>query len=566
MPNSIAFKFPGKGQLFFLGILYCLFVVSGCKNSKKPPEKDVVKTTKQLKERTSENLRELLDYAANNKGNINDSIHLSEFKLVQSVYEKNQFQTIWSLDDNWRRISDSLFFMVTNSKDYGLFPSDYHISSLNRIRKIIGADSASRKDAALWTRADLLMTDAYLSMAKHLKLGRLKPDSVSFRKDSLINDDYFVQNFNQAAANQNIITSLQNLEPKYPGYLYIKEAIADFLGAATFKKYTYLKYPFKDSLAFVKMLQQRLSEDSLLEKNSPVLDSISLSRVVTKYQKINNFKSTGKITEALVRNLNNTDWEKFKSIAVSLDNYKLLPEEVPLNYVMVNLPSYTLYVYDTDTLVFQSKVIVGAPKTKTPLLNSKISNFITYPQWTVPYSIVFRDMLPQIQKNVDYLQRQNLMVVDRYDSVLNPRTIDWSNLSEKKFPYIIRQKEGDDNSLGVIKFNFSNKYSVYLHDTNTRWLFSKSVRALSHGCVRVQDWKELTRYLTSSDTLTFPTDSINAWIQRQEKHTVTGFPKLQLFIRYFTVEGKEGKLKFYNDIYGYDRLLREKYFARKPIS
>jgi murein L,D-transpeptidase YcbB/YkuD len=566
MLTSFDLKFPAKGQWFFLGIFCCLFIFCGCRNSKKPAEKDVVKTTKQLKERISENLEELLNYAEENKALVSDSVRLSELKLVRSVYERNQFQPIWSLDDNWRRISDSLYFVISNSKEYGLFPSDYHISPLRTIRNILNVDSASRKDAALWTRADLLMTDAYLSMAKHLKLGRLKADSVSFKKDSLINDDFFVQQFSRAASNQNIITSLQSLEPKYPGYLHIREGLADFLSTANFKKYTYLKYPFKDSLAFIRLLQQRFSEDSLLQSNTPLLDSVSLSKVVSDYQKLRNFRSTGKITESLVRNLNNTDWEKFKSIAVSLDHYKMLPEAVPVNYVLVNLPSYTLYVYDSDTLVFQSKVIVGSPKTKTPLLNSKITNFITYPQWTVPYSIVFRDMLPQIQKDIGYLQRQNLMVVDRYDSVLNPMTIDWSKLSEKKFPYIIRQKEGDDNSLGVIKFNFANKYSVYLHDTNARWLFSKSARALSHGCVRVQDWQELTRYLTSPDTLAFPPDSINAWIVRQEKHTVTGFPKLPLFIRYFTVEGKEGKLKFYNDIYGYDRLSREKYFARKPIS
>jgi murein L,D-transpeptidase YcbB/YkuD len=225
-----------------------------------------------------------------------------------------------------------------------------------------------------------------------------------------------------------------------------------------------------------------------------------------------------------------------------------------------------LYVYADDTLAFHSRVIVGAPKTRTPLLNSEISNFITYPQWTVPYSIIFKEMLPKIQKDVSYLVKENLMVVDKSDSVINPDSINWAALNRSRFPYLLRQRQGDDNSLGVIKFNFRNKYSVYLHDTNARWLFGKSERALSHGCVRVQDWQKLSNFLVRADTLRFPKDTLKAWIGRQEKHVISGFPKLPLYIRYFTVEEKQGKLKFYDDVYGEDRQLNEKYFAGKAIS
>jgi murein L,D-transpeptidase YcbB/YkuD len=157
------------------------------------------------------------------------------------------------------------------------------------------------------------------------------------------------------------------------------------------------------------------------------------------------------------------------------------------------------------------------------------------------------------------------MVVNGSDSVIDPHSIDWSKLDSKHFPYLIRQREGDDNSLGVIKFNFANKYAVYLHDTNARSLFSRSARALSHGCVRVQKWQELSQFLVRSDTTRFPTDTLNAWIERQEKHTVTGFPRVPLYIRYFTVEGKNGRLNFYSDIYGYDRIDRNKYFATRSI-
>jgi murein L,D-transpeptidase YcbB/YkuD len=248
-----------------------------------------------------------------------------------------------------------------------------------------------------------------------------------------------------------------------------------------------------------------------------------------------------------------------------MDRYKLLPDTLPRTYAWVNLPSFMLQIYDDDTLVFQSKIIVGGPMTRTPLLTSDISNFITYPQWTVPYSIIFKEMLPKIKEDVDYLNKQNLMVVDMNDSVLDPHKIRWAKLNKNHFPYQIRQKQGDDNSLGVIKFNFRNKYSVYMHDTNARLLFGKSFRALSHGCVRVKEWQKLANFLVRKDTVKYSPDTLRAWIKRQEKHWVGGFPRLPVYIRYFTCEGKGGRIRFYDDIYGEDRYLLEKYFADKTV-
>jgi murein L,D-transpeptidase YcbB/YkuD len=132
------------------------------------------------------------------------------------------------------------------------------------------------------------------------------------------------------------------------------------------------------------------------------------------------------------------------------------------------------------------------------------------------------------------------------------------------------QGSGDENALGVLKFNFPNKYSVYLHDTNQRYLFSRAIRSLSHGCVRVQEWEELAYYIIRYDYKDRPLedglaaeDSLSAWLQRKEKHTIPVKKRLPVYIRYFTCEGKDGKLLFYDDIYGEDKALRERFFAVK---
>jgi murein L,D-transpeptidase YcbB/YkuD len=537
-----------------------------CSNAKKPPEKDIVVQPEQLEAHTRENIRNLLSYAAENSARINDSTSLHSLTLLHSVYDKNNFETIWSREDNWKPLADSLYDFVAHAKEYGLFPADYYFNSLSDIRARIMNDTLARKDAALWTRADVMLTDAYFKLAKDLKLGRLERDSLTIRADSLLNDEYFLSYFNKTMSIKTIKPVLEELEPRYIGYRQVKAGIKSFLDSSYLVNYTYVTQPSKDTLAFLQSLTKRLAEEGFAKADSVKNDSLSLSMVITRYQLFKGLKQTGKPNATLIRTLNDHDWERFKKIAVTLDRYKLMPDTQFKTYAMVNIPSYTLYVYDEDTLAMQSRVIVGSPKTRTPLLYSEISNFITYPQWTVPYSIIFKEMLPKIKKDITFLHKQNLMVVDKADSVIDPYTIDWQLMSKKYFPYLLRQRQGDDNSLGVIKFNFRNKYDVYLHDTNARWLFSKNERALSHGCVRVKEWEKLSHFLVRMDTLTYPSDTLRAWISRQEKRVVSRFPKLPLFIRYFTVEGKDDALRFYDDIYGQDRVLIDKYFARKAVS
>ncbi|PWT71059.1 MAG: hypothetical protein C5B59_18905 [Bacteroidetes bacterium] len=548
-------------------ILIGCFIVFlwSCQNFEEPKVKDIVKPERKLSDRISDRLLDLMEHANNNGGRINDSTTLRYTDLADSIYFQNKFQPIWSRGDRWLVLSDSLLEFIGNAKNYGLFPSDYHYSSLAFIKRILQADTLAKKNDQLWARADVLFTDAFFSLVKDIKQGRLPFDSVTLRVDTVLQKNLFLSTLSDAIQNGSVAMALQKLEPKYLGYDSLRTYTMNFLTKAKFVPYTYLVYPYKDSVTFFHSLEKRLHELNLLPPNANDLDSNAFKAVIRKFQNAHNFKPTGHVNDALIDHFNNTDWEKFKRIAVNLDRYKLLPDTLPQTYVWVNIPSYTLQVIDSDTIVFQSRIIVGGPQTRTPLLTSEISNFITYPQWTVPFSIIFKEMLPKIRQNVEFLDKENLMVVDKNDSVVDPRTINWYKLNKSHFPYLLKQRQGDDNSLGVIKFNFRNKYSVYMHDTNVRWLFGKSNRALSHGCVRVKEWQKLADYLIRTDTVKLHPDTLRAWIARQEKHIISGFPKLPVYIRYFTCEARDGSIRFYDDIYEEDRYLCEKYFMNKTV-
>jgi L,D-transpeptidase YcbB len=544
-------------------IILTLFFLISCRDTE-PAKEDIVKKPELLEDRIKENLQIVVQYAADNSGKINDSTSLHQPSLLKNIYNNNNYSSIWSTKGKWSVLGDSLYHFIENVKNYGLFPIDYNYHALSVINNKLKTDSLANKDAALLSRADVMMTDALLEIGRDLKRGKLPYDSLTTRPDTIIIDNNFYLNiFNKVLESKQVSNTLASLEPALPGYIALKEGIKGFIDSTEFRKYTYLEFPVTDSVAFYKKLNTRLYEEKLLDTLTADYDTVLIRKALTKYQSASSkLKTTGKINENTVKSLNNTAWEKFKRIAISLDKYKLMPDTMPERYVWVNIPGYTLKVIDEDTVALESRVIVGASKTRTPELQSDISNFITYPQWTVPYSIIFKEMLPQIQKDTNYLKKQNLMIVDKNDSVIPPSKIDWKKMSKKHFPYLIKQRQGDDNSLGVLKFNFRNKYSVYLHDTNARWLFSKTDRSLSHGCVRVQNWQGLAFYLVRNDSVKYNRDTITNWIKRQEKHVVSGFKKVPVYIRYFTCEGAEGRVKFYDDIYAEDKVLAEKYYSK----
>jgi murein L,D-transpeptidase YcbB/YkuD len=555
-----------KGRILLL-LFGCfpVFLLQCKNNPRQAPEKDIVHNPARLSERTADDIRSTLGYLKENQGKLNDSVRLAFTTLVDSLYEANNYRPQWFREDQTLPAGDSLLNFIRDCRLWGLFPGDYHAGTLFFIRRVFQYDSNARKNAALWARADLLMTDAFFLLAKHLKQGRIPYDSVTLRTDSVLPSRFYTSALYQALQQDNVDSVLHGLEPKWRGYDSLKACIPQFLAGASFTPYTYLPYPYTDSADFFHLLQKRLEETGDLPADTPPLDSLAFRNAIKKYQKQYGFRLTGRISDPLIDRLNNTDQEKFRRIAITLDRYKQLPDSMPETYAWVNLPAYMLEVWDHDTLIFSSRVIVGGPQTRTPVLSSEISNFITMPQWTVPYSIIFKEMLPKIRKDSLFLDKENLMVVDKNDSVLDPRKINWYKLNKNHFPYQIKQRQGDDNSLGVIKFNFRNKYSVYLHDTNVRWMFGKSYRAISHGCVRVQQWKKLADFLVRNDTLKYPSDTLKAWIARQEKHVISGFHRLPLFIRYFTCEGKGGRIVFYDDIYDEDRYLSQKYFANKSV-
>ncbi len=485
---------------------------------------------------------------------------------LQMLYHQNEYGAYWIDKDGWNYIGNQLYSTIENAAYYGLFPNDYYYDSLRQLRAALQQDT-SRQQSSAWSKAELWMSNALLGIVRDIHWGRLPYDTINLRADTVITASFLQEVFRDIVSSKNIHGKIQSLEPSYKGYEQLKIALKHFLDSVgNIGTYEYLEWPVKDSAAFYRSLYKRLIQERVIyDTITPVnyIDEKVLQNAIYTYQHRRELEPDGKLSKKMIQLLNDSNWEKFIRIAITLDKHKHFPRQMPSSYVMVNIPAFLMKVVDEDTVAFQSRVIVGQPITRTPVLNSAISNYITYPQWTVPYSIVFGEMIPKIIRDPGYLDKENLMVLDWADNVIDPDSVDWVNAKRTNFPYVIRQKEGDENSLGIMKFNFANKYSVYLHDTNARWLFSRADRALSHGCIRVQEFMRLADFLIKDYRNKVSPDSVRGLLATQTKKVISGFPRVPVYIRYFTCEEKNGRVVFYNDLYGDDKQLRDAYFATK---
>ena len=545
-------KFITQHLLLLAGV--CLMVA--CRHKKPPRQQVIVKNVKELHEAIPENIAERLSYMSDNNGIMEDSVPAASAAL-QFFYGQHKNVAQWSDNGVASRNADTMLYLVQHAMDAGLLPERYHGGALSAAMYQIKTDSNARKDAALWAKVDVMMSDAFMKMASHLHFGVAPRDSITLRTDSVFTDITLAGMLQQALQQKNISEALHKLEPTHSAYLTLKQQLRVFREKYQGLRWDTIPENYTDTLAFKQQLLNRLVQGAYVDTSGRPGDTTLLKDGVKAFQREFNLYPDGVAGKKTRQMLNRSLYDWQVQVALNLDRWRKMPDSMPNRFILVNVPAFQLNVVDSGEVVLQSRVIVGAPRTRTPLLNSRMANFMMFPYWRVPYSIVFKEMLPAIRKNINYLADKNLEVIDRDGNAVDPYTIDWNKLGKGHFPYVLRQMDGVDNSLGIMKFNFMNKYSVYLHDTNSRGLFRNNYRALSHGCVRVQEWDSLAMYLIQDDTLRHTRDSVRLWLAMQEKKQVNFSRRVPIYIRYFSADVQDDHLLFYEDIYGEDKRLRK---------
>lgn len=545
------------------------FILASCNDSEHPADEPVMVTTPdKMNDVVSNNIREVIAFAEKNYGKINDANSLFTLPVVAAFYKSNSYKNVWSDSEIKNPVSDSLRLFIDQARYYGLFPADYHQDELATLAHRLNTDSVAGRNAVLWTQWDLLCTDALFRLLKDLKEGRMVADTLSIVSNKNWADSFFIKKLNEAMASVSLASILNSAEPRIVQYQLIRENLKGFVDSMDTTRYLQVKYPYKDTAKFRENVYARMLQEGIGDAAITNPDSLQLASAIKIYQKKHGLEADGKTGPATIGAMNNNDRVKFLYAAITLDRYKTM-DTLPQAYVWVNIPSYRLELWNEDTVVLTSKIIVGKPQTPTPELISRINNLVIYPNWTIPASIIKKDILPELKKDPGYLARKGYNLFTDSGTIVDPYSVKWSNY-KTGIPWKVVQGSGDDNALGVFKFNFSNPYSVYLHDTNQRYLFANANRALSHGCVRVQKWQQLADFIAERDStlqntgaLNYSKDSIRSWVNRQVRKSIMVKNRLPLYIVYMACGVHNNKLEFYNDIYGSIQELADKFFKDK---
>jgi len=250
-------------------------------------------------------------------------------------------------------------------------------------------------------------------------------------------------------------------------------------------------------------------------------------------------------------------------VALNLERLRWEPAPDSL-YLVVNIPDYLLQVVRGPHVVAEHRVVVGKAATPTPALYSRIRYFQVAPPWRVPHSIATRELLPHLQRDPGYLDDRGFELLNAAGQRVNAYRVKWRQISADAFPYRIRQSPSADNALGNVVFRFDNPYSVYLHDTPTKSFFRARTRALSHGCVRVEQPLTLARFLIQRDNDVRSADRLRAVQASLNRGRTKDFglqAPVLLLMRYLTCDADGPHLRQLPDIYHRDAALAQAWQA-----
>ena len=282
-----------------------------------------------------------------------------------------------------------------------------------------------------------------------------------------------------------------------------------------------------------------------------------LVEAVKRFQRWHGLSDDGVIGVRTREWLNVSPQTRATLLALNIQRLRILPGRVD-NGIMVNIPNYSLNYYKNGAEVLSSRVIVGRPSRKTPLMSSALNNVVVNPPWNVPTSLVRQDIVPKARYDSSYFQRHGYTVLSGWSNdaeVVDPSMIDWSMISPNNFPYRLRQAPGASNSLGRFKFNMPSSDAIYLHDTPNHGLFQKDIRALSSGCVRVNKASDLANMLLQDAG--WNDARVSSTLKQGDTTYVNIRQRVPVQLYYLTAwVAEDGKPQFRTDIYNYDMTVR----------
>jgi murein L,D-transpeptidase YcbB/YkuD len=448
---------------------------------------------------------------------------------IDAFYSGRNYAPLWIADGKPNSHATAAIAYLGKVDADGLDPADYPVP-----------DFAAPTDPVALAEAEIRLTTSVIAYAHHASIGRVHWSRVS-------GDIFYDQKAPEPAdvlaamvSATDVGEALDAYEPHAPAYLALKAKLADLrVGKNTGKPPIPAgpapKVGAQDNR--VPALRDRLGVSG---DGSTVYDK-ALAEAVRKFQQQRQIAATGTLTAATIAALNGKDPDRPIDIVIAnMERWRWMPRDLGQTYVIVNLADFMLHVIHDGKEVWSAKVVDGKPTTPTPIMSGAMKYITVNPTWNVPDSIAANEYIPLLRQDPTILQRMGLNVTHNPDGALH-----------------ISQPPGDDNALGRLRFNFPNKFLVYQHDSNQKYMFADAMRARSHGCMRVQDPLKYAEVLLS---LVRPGEGYSEdRIRRMYGHNEQDiqFPTfIPVHLTYQTAfVDDEGKLQFRDDVYGRDKAL-----------
>ncbi len=495
--------------------------------------------------------QEVVKIHPNNTAFTIDSTYLeSSAKNIREFYKDKKYKALWT-DEKDRK---TLLLSIASAEQDGLQPNDYNYDTLTAFEK--NKDLNKEKSAAY----DVLLTQSFYKLALHLFKGKISAASLY--------PDWALQQkkldigplLDEALKNHTVDKIIDRCRPPHKTYEGLRKCLA-YLNSmpddSTLQTVT-IKESIKenDSLGQVVLVRKRLAYWRDLEQSdtiSPVYDTKAIE-AVKKFQERHGILPDGVVGKKTAEALNTTRQQRIEQVVVNLERWRWFAYDFGEKAILINIPDYRLALIENNDTIATHKVVVGRPDRPTPVLDSKINYLVVNPTWTVPPTILEKDLTPKATDDISYFTNNNLRIFDKDSNEILPE--DWKPEMAKNYRYV--QGSGNSNALGNIKFNYNNRFSVYLHDTNHREMFGRSYRALSSGCVRVHKPLDLAEKILTKENSDWNMDKINEMIAAGDTEKIYLKKTNNVHQLYWTAWMDKNGLQFRNDIYNLDKLLYDK--------
>jgi murein L,D-transpeptidase YcbB/YkuD len=492
-----------------------------------------------------------------------ERIHAS--RALPRFYQRRTFTPAWIHEGRVGSSADDLLAAIRSADQEGLRSEDYHLGGIERLLQEARAPGGSATGA--YVDLELLLTDGFLLFGSHLLSGRVNPETLDPEWIATRREGDLAQVLEQALEGSGVKEGLRSLLPAGPGYRRLRAALTWYReiskqgGWPTVSPGPKLELGSRDGR--VQEIQRRLAAEDLLGDVAipePGVFDTTLHESVLEFQELRGLEPDGVVGPKTIEAMNVPAERTVEKVLLNLERWRWLPQKLGARYVLVNVADFRLFVVENADTTLTMKVVVGRDYRRTPVFSAMMTYLVLSPYWNVPPGIASKDILPKVRRDPGYLAGQKIRVYSGWGAdarEVDPDAVSWAGVSAQRLPYRFRQDPGPQNALGLVKFMFPNRFSVYLHDTPAKDLFGKAERAFSSGCIRLEKPVDLALNVLEGD-VRWTRERIVEVGQGGWEQTISLQNPIPVHLLYWTAwVDRDNRCHLRRDIYDRDRPLLE---------